>query len=271
MSRGSAQPRTLYPTTRSVVNVVKMKTLRDSASSAAARRTTPSAPCALVVDDDRHIASLIEDALSAEGFQVTLAFDGMSALRRAREHDPDIVILDIGLPGLDGLEVCRAIRKDSSAAILFLTARTQEVDRVIGLELGADDYVSKPFSPREIVARVRAIMRRLKTPAPRAAQRRTIGDVSVDAERREVLVDGRAVRLKPREFDLLWLFARNEGRVFTRDQLIEAVWGYDWEGDRRTVDVHVRRIRRALNDGVGGRPGYLQTVHGLGYKMSGPK
>lgn len=229
----------------------------------------PGARCALVVEDDPHVLSLISDALAAEGFTVVTAADGMAALRRAREHDPDLVILDIGLPGLDGLDVCRTLRKQSSAPVVFVSARGDEVDRIVGLEVGADDYMTKPFSPRELVARVRAILRRAKSPPPEAAHRRSIGDITVDATRREVTVAGQLVRLKPREFDLLWLFVRNEGRVFTRDQLIEAVWGFDWEGDARTVDVHVRRIRRAIRDGAG-RPAYLQTVHGLGYKFVAP-
>jgi len=225
--------------------------------------------CALVVDDEPAVAELLGETLRAEGFSVVIAADGPAALRRAREHDPDIVILDIGLPGLDGFEVCRALRKETSAPVIVVSARSSEVDRVVGLELGADDYISKPFSPREFSARVRAIMRRSGVAMPPAAQRRTVGAVCVDADRREVTAAGIIVRLKPREFDLLWLFARNEGHVFTRDQLIEAVWGFDFEGDPRTVDVHVRRIRRALGDPAD-RPQYLHTVHGLGYKFTAP-
>jgi two-component system alkaline phosphatase synthesis response regulator PhoP len=222
---------------------------------------------ALIVDDEPHVAELLRDTLAAEGFTPVVAGDGLAALRRAREHSPDVIVLDIGLPGIDGLEVCRTLRKETQAPIIVVSARGAEIDRVVGLEVGADDYMSKPFSPRELVARVRAILRRSGAEPAQPAKRRTIGDVSVDADRREVTVSGRAVRLKPREFDLLWLFARNEGRVFTRDQLIEAVWGFDFEGDPRTVDVHVRRIRRALNDPADGSR-YLHTVHGLGYKFA---
>jgi len=235
-----------------------------------AKSTAPTSRCALVVEDEPHIAQLVGETLAADGFDVAIATDGMAALRRAREHDPDVVILDIGLAGLDGLEVCRRLRKESAAPIVFLTARAQEIDRIVGLELGADDYVAKPFSPRELAARVRAIMRRSGAPPPQAAHRRSVGDVSLDVDRREASVSGRLVKLKPREFDLLWLFVRNEGRVFTRDQLIEAVWGFDWEGDPRTVDVHVRRIRRALDDNAEA-PRYLHTVHGLGYKFAALK
>lgn len=224
---------------------------------------------ALVVDDEPHIAELLKDALGAAGFAVTVAADGMAALRRARESTPDVVLLDIGLPGIDGFEVCRALRKECSAPILVVSARGDEVDRIVGLELGADDYITKPFSPREVVARVRAVMRRCGIQAPVASQRRCSGEVCVDAERREVVVAGRQVKLKPREFDLLWLFVRNEGRAFTRDQLIETVWGYDFEGDPRTVDVHVRRIRRAIGENAA-TPRYLHTVHGVGYKFAAP-
>lgn len=225
--------------------------------------------CALVVEDDPSVTELLSASLRAEGFSVVVASDGMAALRRAREHSPDIVALDIGLPGLDGFEVCRALRKESNAPIVVVSARGAEIDRVVGLEMGADDYICKPFSPREFIARVRAVMRRSGVAPPPQAQRRTVGEISVDADRREVIARGKEVHLKPREFDLLWLFARNEGHVFTRDQLIEAIWGFDFEGDPRTVDVHVRRIRRALNDPAT-EPQYLHTVHGLGYKFTAP-
>lgn len=238
--------------------------MRPAADEVGSRR------CALVVDDEPNIAALLTETLEGEGFDVIVAADGMAALRRARAHAPDLVILDIGLPGLDGFEVCRALRKESAAPILVVSARGSEVDRVVGLELGADDYVVKPFSPRELAARVRAVMRRSGQPPVPAGKKRIVGDLAIDAERREVNVGGKPVSLKPREFDLLWLLARNEGRVFTRDQLIEAVWGFDFEGDPRTVDVHVRRLRRALDDSADA-PRYLHTVHGLGYKLTTPR
>lgn len=222
---------------------------------------------ALVVEDEPNVAALVADSLRSAGFAVDVAADGMAALRRARASQPDVVVLDVGLPGLDGFDVCRALRKESAAPILFLTARDQEVDRVVGLELGADDYVVKPFSPREFVARVRAIMRRTGAPAPAPSQKKAAGGVAIDAERREVFLHGRAIDLKPREFDVLWLLVRNEGRVFKRDQLIEMLWGYDFDGDPRTVDVHIRRIRRALGDKAN-RPLYLHTIHGVGYKFA---
>ncbi len=226
--------------------------------------------CALIVEDEPHVAELLHDALAAEGFTPIVAGDGLAALRRARQFGPDVVVLDIGLPGIDGLEVCRALRKETNVPIIVVSARSDEVDRVVGLEVGADDYLAKPFSPRELVARLRAILRRTGAEPPAPAKRRTVGEICVDADRREVTVGGSAVRLKPREFDLLWLFARNEGHVFTRDQLIESVWGYDFDGDPRTVDVHVRRIRRAIGDPAT-QPRYLHTVHGCGYKFAAPK
>ncbi len=225
---------------------------------------------ALVVEDEPSVAELLSDALAAEGFTPVIAIDGMAALRRARQHGPDVVVLDIGLPGLDGFEVCRTLRKETAVPIIVVSARSDEVDRIVGLEIGADDYITKPFSPREFIARLRAVLRRVGVEPPTPSKQRTIGEVSIDADRREVTVDGKAVRLKPREFDLLWLFARNEGHVFTRDQLIEAVWGFDFEGDPRTVDVHVRRLRRALHDPAAS-PRYLHTVHGLGYKFAALK
>ena len=227
----------------------------------------PSVRTALVVDDEPHVAELIASVLTAEGFAVTSAADGPAALRRARASQPDIVVLDVGLPGLDGFEVCRALRKDAPVPILFVTARGEEIDRVVGLELGADDYVTKPFSPRELVARVRAVLRRSGAPEPPLAQKRVAGDLAIDADKREVTLGGRRIDLKPREFDVLWLFVRNDGRVFTRDQLIETLWGFDFDGDPRTVDVHIRRIRRAIGDRAD-RPRYLHTIHGVGYKFT---
>ena len=227
----------------------------------------PSVRTALVVDDEPHVVELISGALSAEGFMVSSAGDGPAALRRARSSRPDVVVLDVGLPGLDGFDVCRALRKEAPVPILFVTARGDEVDRIVGLELGADDYIAKPFSPRELVARVRSVLRRSGVPDPPAAQRRVAGDLTVDADRREVDQRGKRIELKPREFDVLWLFVRNEGRVFTREQLIETLWGFDFDGDPRTVDVHIRRIRRALGDRAD-KPTYLHTIHGVGYKFT---
>ncbi|HYK52792.1 MAG TPA: response regulator transcription factor [Candidatus Eremiobacteraceae bacterium] len=232
-----------------------------------ATQRVPSIRTALVVDDEPHVVELISDVLTSEGFSVSTAADGPAALRRARASQPDVVVLDVGLPGLDGYEVCRALRKEAPVPIVFVTARGAEVDRIVGLELGADDYVVKPFSPRELLARVRAVLRRSGVPEPPPMQRRVAGDLAIDADKREVTLGGRRVDLKPREFDVLWLFVRNDGRVFTREQLIETLWGFDFEGDPRTVDVHIRRIRRALGDRAD-KPRYLHTIHGVGYKFT---
>lgn len=232
-----------------------------------ATQRVPSIRTALVVDDEPHVVELISDVLTSEGFSVTTAADGPAALRRARASQPDVVVLDVGLPGLDGYEVCRALRKEAPVPIVFVTARGAEVDRIVGLELGADDYVVKPFSPRELLARVRAVLRRSGVPEPPPLQRRVAGDLAVDADKREVTLRGKRVDLKPREFDVLWLFVRNDGRVFSREQLIETLWGFDFEGDPRTVDVHIRRIRRALGDSAD-KPRYLHTIHGVGYKFT---
>jgi len=232
-----------------------------------ATQRVPSIRTALVVDDEPHVVELISGVLTSEGFSVSTAADGPAALRRARASQPDVVVLDVGLPGLDGYEVCRALRKEAPVPIVFVTARGAEVDRIVGLELGADDYVVKPFSPRELLARVRAVLRRSGVPEPPPMQRRVAGELAVDADKREVTLRGKQVDLKPREFDVLWLFVRNDGRVFTREQLIETLWGFDFEGDPRTVDVHIRRIRRALGDRAD-KPRYLHTIHGVGYKFT---
>ena len=232
-----------------------------------ATQRVPSVRTALVVDDEPHVVELISDVLTSEGFAVTAAPDGPAALRRARASQPDVVVLDVGLPGLDGYEVCRALRKEVPVPIVFVSARGAEVDRIVGLELGADDYLVKPFSPRELLARVRAVLRRSGVPEPPPLQRRVAGDIAIDADKREVTICGKRVDLKPREFDVLWLFVRNDGRVFTREQLIETLWGYDFDGDHRTVDVHIRRIRRALGDRAD-KPRYLHTIHGVGYKFT---
>ncbi len=221
----------------------------------------------LIVEDDPHTAELLTTVAGEEGYTPIVAFDGLSALRRARDCRPDLVIVDVGLPGLDGFEVCRRLRKESAVPVVIVSARHDEVDKVVGLEIGADDYLSKPFSPRELRARLRAVLRRAGAEPAVPGMVRQRGNLCVDADKREVSLAGRAVRLKPKEFEVLWLLVKNEGRVFTRDQLIAAVWGFDFEGDPRTVDVHVRRIRRALGES-GAAPRYLHTVHGVGYKFA---
>lgn len=219
----------------------------------------------VIVEDDPNIADLIELYLRRDGYRPYQAADGERALEVIAERRPRLVLLDIGLPGtLDGIDVCRAIRSTSDVPIIFLTARDDEVDRVLGLELGADDYVTKPFSPRELVARVKAILRRAE-PTPVSAGPPVIElgpDIVVDAGRREVTLEGSAVGFATREFDLLLHLAERRGLALTRRQLLDGVWGTDWVGDDRTVDVHVRQLRKKLGDAL-----HLETVWGVGYRL----
>ncbi|MEA2827006.1 MAG: two-component system, OmpR family, response regulator RegX3 [Actinomycetota bacterium] len=218
----------------------------------------------VVVEDDQHIADLVELYLRQEGFRVVQAADGQRGLDAVRDQRPRMVILDVGLPLVDGLEVCRRLRADSDVPILMLTARDGEIDRVLGLEMGADDYVAKPFSPRELVARVRAILRRAEGAAPGAGRAGVLlaGDVEVDVGRREARVDGAVVALATREFDLLRYLAENEGLALSRQQILDAVWGRDWYGDERTIDVHVGQLRKKLGPALP-----LATVWGVGYRL----
>jgi DNA-binding response OmpR family regulator len=218
----------------------------------------------VVVEDDANIADLLDLYLRQAGFRVLQAASGERALELTRDHDPDLLVLDIGLPGIDGLEVCRRLRstpRTASIPVLLLTARDGELDRVEGLELGADDYVTKPFSPREVVARVKAILRRAQAPTTRSVL--VVGGVEIDVGRREASVGGTPVALATKEFDLLRHLAEHAGLALTRRQVLDAVWGYDWEGDERTVDVHVRQLRKKLGDALP-----LDTVWGVGYRLA---
>jgi len=228
----------------------------------------PEPPTIVVIEDDPNIADLVDMYLRREGFRVIQAGDGAAGLDAVTRESPRMVILDVGLPGgLDGLDVCRRLRaSDRTAAVpvLMLTARDGEIDRVLGLELGADDYVTKPFSPRELVARVKAILRRADGPTRDASDDVLLaGDVEVDTARREARVGGQAVALAAREFDLLRFLAENPGLALTRQQLLDGVWGADWYGDERTVDVHVRQLRKKLGDAFP-----LATVWGVGYRLA---
>ncbi|NWF81273.1 MAG: response regulator transcription factor [Chloroflexi bacterium] len=224
----------------------------------------------LIVDDEQPIVDLVASYLTAEGFAVERAFDGPSALTLARSIRPDLVILDVMLPGLDGIEVCRRLHQETAVYVLMLTARTDEVDKLIGLSVGADDYLTKPFSPRELVARVKAILRRARAPLEKVAERPVLqfGAISIDPERREVQHRGAQVELTPREFDLLYAMASHPGRVFTREELLRRVWGPDFAGIDRVVDVHVGTLRRKLEEDPTGPP-LVQTVRGVGYKFVG--
>jgi DNA-binding response OmpR family regulator len=216
----------------------------------------------VVIEDDPHIADLVDLYLRRDGYRVLLARDGEQGLRIIKQEDPWIVVLDIGLPGeLDGFDVCRQIRARGNLPVLFLTARDDEVDRILGLELGADDYLVKPFSPRELVARVRAILRRTRDVAPLQEVVR-VGDLEVDLRGREIRWAGEVVALTTREFDLLAFLCGNIGLALSRLQLLDGVWGADWYGDERTVDVHVAQLRKKLGDSLP-----LATVWGVGYRF----
>jgi two-component system alkaline phosphatase synthesis response regulator PhoP len=225
----------------------------------------------LVVDDESNLVDLVEGYLNHEGFDVVVARDGPSAVESARALTPDLIILDLMLPGFDGLEVCRRVRQFSDAYILMLTARTEEVDRIVGLEVGADDYLTKPFSPRELIARAKAMLRRPHSsastpsdaPAPVA-----FGELIIDESRHEVTLRGESVVLTPREFSLLVTLAAQPGRVFTRAQLLERVWGAEYYDDH-VVDVHVANLRHKLGDEAA-QAGLVQTVRGVGYRFSPP-
>jgi DNA-binding response OmpR family regulator len=222
----------------------------------------------LVVDDEPTLVATLKYNLEREGYQVVTAVDGEAALSVARADHPDLIVLDIMLPGLDGFDVCRILRREMTAPILMLTAKTDEVDKVVGLELGADDYVTKPFSMRELLARVRALLRRAETVSTAETEALTAGDVQVDLRRREASRRGETLALKPKEFELLIFLLRNRGRAFTREQLLDQIWGYDFAGDTRTVDVHISWLRQKIEDEPA-KPTRLITVRGVGYRFEG--
>lgn len=208
--------------------------------------------------------------LTQEGYEVVVAMDGPQALEAARTERPDLILLDVMLPGMDGLEVCRQIRAWSTVPIIMLTAKTAEVDKVVGLEVGADDYVTKPFSPRELLARIKANLRRAQMQAQQAYQDHLeVGDIVMDTGGRRVVVRGREVSLSPKEFDLLKVLMSHPGRVLGRDFLLNQVWGEDFFGDTRTLDVHIRWLREKIEEDPS-KPRYIQTVHGVGYRFCTP-
>ncbi|MBI5287523.1 MAG: response regulator transcription factor [Chloroflexi bacterium] len=221
----------------------------------------------LVVEDEASLASTLSYNLRKNGFNVVSASDGLEGLQVARRDRPDVIVLDLMLPKMDGLEVCRRIRADSDVPILMLTAKSEEFDKVVGLEMGADDYLTKPFSMRELMARVRALLRRAGgREAVDDASKITIGEIVLDLRGRSVHRAGREVLLKPKEFDLLFFIAKNAGQVFSREQLLENVWGYDFFGGSRTVDVHIRWLREKLEE-TPAQPRHILTVRGVGYKF----
>jgi len=219
----------------------------------------------LVVEDEESYSEALSYMLRKEGFEVAIAETGHDALTEFERNGADIVLLDLMLPGIPGTEVCRQIRQTSSVPVIMVSAKDDEVDKVVGLELGADDYVTKPYSPRELVARIRAVLRRGQEPELEPAALEA-GPVRMDVERHVVTVDGQEQRLPLKEFELLEMFLRNPGRVLTRGQLIDRVWGSDYVGDTKTLDVHVKRLRAKLEPDPG-EPKYLVTVRGLGYKL----
>lgn len=222
----------------------------------------------LVVDDEPKIVDVVREYLEHAGFSVRTAGDGPAALERARALAPDLIVLDLGLPGLDGLDVARQLRRSSRVPVIILTARGEEVDRIVGLEIGADDYLVKPFSPRELVARVRAVLRRVDERATAAGDEPIVrGDVVVDPARRRVTVGGEPAELTPTEFDLLAHLARQPGRVFTRAQLLTAIHGVAVESYERAVDAHIKNLRRKLEPDPR-KPRYVLTAHGIGYRFT---
>ena len=225
-------------------------------------------PTVLVVDDEPPIRAVLRGYLEAEGFTVSEAGDGDGALTRARADSPDLVLLDVMLPGIDGIETLRQLRTFSDAYVILVTARSEEVDKLVGLGVGADDYVTKPFSPREVVARVRAVLRRGRTTVVGDLPRLLFAGLSIDAAGREVIANGSGVELSSLEFDLLTALASAPGRVFSRAQLLQQVWGYDFYGDERVVDVHIRNLRALLGDDATD-PHLIATVRGVGYKFIG--
>lgn len=218
----------------------------------------------LIIEDEENIASFVAMYLEKDGYQVDIAKTGSEGLARAAEMAPAVIILDIMLPDIDGFEVCRSLRRDSDVPIIMLTARDGSTDKVVGLELGADDYITKPFEPRELVARVKSVLRRAGAGERPGAETLSTGDITLDPDSREVTVAGKPVKLTAREFDVLHYLMLNIGLVMSRQQLLEKVWGFDFFGDTRTVDVHINQIRKKL-----GPTAAIETVWGVGYKYTG--
>jgi DNA-binding response OmpR family regulator len=224
----------------------------------------------LIIEDDRNLLDTLVYNIKKEGYDVVTSINGEEAVESARKENPDLIILDIMLPKLNGLEVCRILRKEMTVPILMLTARNEEVDKIIGLEVGADDYMTKPFSMRELIARIRAMLRRagMTVAQPDSVEKTIkIGTLEVDTERHRITVSGKELELSPKEYDLLVFLAVNKGFVFTREQLLEKVWGYDFAGDTRTIDVHIRWLRQKIESNPS-KPETLITVRGAGYKLA---
>ena len=223
----------------------------------------------LIVEDDQNLLATLKYNLLKESYDVITAIDGVQAIETARRERPELIVLDVMLPKLSGFEVCRILRKEMTVPILMLTAKTEEVDKIVGLEIGADDYMTKPFSMRELLARVRAMLRRAKMAEPEPSDEKTllkINDLEIDPARHRASLKETVLNLTPKEFDLLVFLAKNKGFVFNREQLLEKVWGYDYAGDTRTVDVHIRWLRQKIETDPA-HPRNLLTVRGAGYKL----
>jgi two-component system OmpR family response regulator len=224
----------------------------------------------LIVEDDQNLLATLKYNLGKEGYIAVTAVDGAEALDVARREKPDLIVLDIMLPKLSGFEVCRILRKEMTVPILMLTAKDEEIDKIVGLEIGADDYMTKPFSMRELLARLRAMLRRAEMAVQPASKPESlkVGDLEIDGARHQASLRGTALELSPKEFDLLAFLAKNKGLVFSREQLLERVWGYDYAGETRTVDVHIRWLRQKIESDPA-KPRCLVTVRGTGYKLEG--
>ena len=245
--------------------------MSQTAGNLVPKPSPPSGLRVLVVDDEQARADLVGSYLTRDGFEVSMAYDGQQGIDQARQVDPDVMVLDLGLPLIDGVEVCRVVRTFSDCYIVMLTARTEEIDKLIGLSVGADDYLTKPFSPRELLARIQAMLRRPREStasrqSPQEAPPRVFGALSIDVAGREVHLDGEAVALTRTEFDVLEAMSGRPKLVFSRRQLIDAVWDQTWVGDEHLVDVHVGHLRKKLGDDSSS-PRYVRTVRGIGYRM----
>ncbi len=233
------------------------------------RYTTLGMKKILLIEDERPMAEAVKFSLEKEGFAVEAASDGKAGLELFQADTPDLVLLDLMLPGIDGLEVCRIIRRESAVPIIMLTAKDSDVDKIVGLEMGADDYITKPFNVRELVARVRAVLRRAAGAEPEAGKMLERGNISIDVERHEARVDGRVVDMPPMEFRLLELFLKNPGKALAREYLIAKAWGGDFYGQTKTLDVHIRRLREKV-EGDPANPVHIKTVRGVGYRFDSP-
>ena len=259
------------PGVRAGLRIPDTGTMSQPAGTPGPKQASPSGLRVLVVDDERGLAEFVGSYLTRDGFEVSMAYDGQQAIDQARLVDPDVMVLDLGLPVIDGVEVCRVVRTFSDCYIIMLTARTEEIDKLIGLSVGADDYLTKPFSPRELLARIQAMLRRPRAsttseqPSPELPPR-VFGALSINVAGREVLIDGQAVALTRTEFDLLDALSARPTMVFTRRQIIDAVWDQTWFGDEHMVNVHVGHLRRKLGDDPDSAR-YVRTFRGIGYQM----